>query len=176
MTREPSLATLKALAEAVDAWYGNPDAEEPGWCDESKQLFRQLVAYRAEIAPRLRTRAEVDAEIVAIIRERCLMASSSFSGDRTRWEHLQALCTEPTVPEAERCPQCLCVGHHEKPCNPERPPIGTDPNEVCPCPASARLIGYLRDLREIYNEEKCRGSVPSGRIAGILGRWLGGHP
>jgi len=171
MKREPSLATLKALADAADKYHRHAGSNEAEWFTEA------IEAYRAEIAPLLRTRAEVDAEIATICRVAYGAGSIAVvSGAVNMSNRIEQLCAEPTVPEAERCPQCLCVGHHEKPCNPERPPIGTDPNEVCPCPASARLIGYLRDLREIYNEETCRGSVPSGRIAGILGRWLGGHP
>jgi hypothetical protein len=176
MSREPSLATLKALAEAAVRYVG-PNGERMG-SNDGAELAAYVSAYRAEITPPLRTRAEVDAAIVSEIREWFHNSGNYPVGlaDHTR-ANLLALCREPTAPEPERCPQCLCVGHHQKPCHPDRSPVGSSA-AVCPCDASQRLHGYLRDLREIYNEECAQGrdSVALGRIAGVIGRYLGGHP
>ena len=110
MTREPSLATLKALAEAVAA-----NVRGPGpWDAVSKALH----AYEAEIAPRLRTRAEVDAEIARTVR-----TIGSRGGPHTPTElhpttadlqHLVALRDELTAPEAETLVDCdVCDGKGE---------------------------------------------------------------
>jgi len=89
MTREPSVATLRRLAEAVDE---HARINDPGGTSPSRYR-EQLAAYRAEIAP-LRTRAEVDAEIVALVR-------SGSIHERGNYGRLDELRHEPTVPEAE---------------------------------------------------------------------------
>jgi hypothetical protein len=157
MTRKPaSRETLERLAEAIDLRMRNKDSDLDG-C---------LERYRAETTPPLRTRSEVDAEIVQVVRDCYRTGNLAWLG-----EDLTGLCRELTLPEPERCPQCLCVGHHQKPCNPERPPVGAG-LAVCPCDASQRLHGYLRDILELYDSE----GRSWGQVAGVLGRWRGGHP
>src|SRR6187402_1691852 len=86
MKREPSLATLKALAEALAA-----NVRGPGpWDAVSKALH----AYEAEIAPRLRTRAEVDAEIAQTCRSVLCGPYHATALCST----LARLCAEPTAP------------------------------------------------------------------------------
>ncbi len=126
----------------------------------------QEAAWEAAAPKKLRTRGEVDAEIVQVVRDCYRTGNLAWLG-----EDLTGLCRELTLPEPERCPQCLCVGHHQKPCNPKRPPVGAG-LAVCPCDASQRLHGYLRDILELYDSE----GRSWGQVAGVLGRWRGGHP
>lgn len=96
MTREASVETLRRLAEAVDT------AVRPGHAGLAADIVSDaLAAYRAEIAP-LRTRAEVDAEIVERVRlaERVAPAGAMMWDEMLRRD-LQTLCREPTAPEAE---------------------------------------------------------------------------
>ncbi len=164
--REASRATLEALAEKVSLYaemFTSERAERRIWPDEILPL---VAAYRAETAPQLRSLAEVNAEIVQVVRECYRTGNLAWLG-----EDLTGLCRELALPELERCPQCLCVGHHQKPCHPDRPPIGVG-LAVCPCDASQRLHGYLRDLLELYDSE----DRSWGQVAGVLGRWRGGQP
>ena len=94
--REASRETLERLAEAVDShkllWmHANKSA---AWED----LSDALSAYRAEITPPLRTRAEVDAEIAATIRKDRL-ASRGLGMSHNTLCALDRLCAEPTAPE-----------------------------------------------------------------------------
>jgi hypothetical protein len=110
MTREPSLATLKALAEAISEQV--TIVHDGSTVDGEKRVrnwdkIRALVdRYRSEIAPRLRTRAEVDAEIVVVARE--LGRQYTVAGHN----RLSALSAEPTAPEKAPddlpwdCPRC----------------------------------------------------------------------
>jgi len=86
--------TLHRLARAVDAWYGHDSTEEqPGWCEDSKEMLRAVVQLRAECRVPLRTRAEVDAEIADWIRS----AVESKLHINPTWERVEQLCAEPTA-------------------------------------------------------------------------------
>ena len=88
MTREASVETLRRLAEASELYERKvADIECPDE-PESIQFREALAAYRSEIAP-LRTRAEVDAEIVKAARD-------PYFGDGMSVAILKALCREPT--------------------------------------------------------------------------------
>jgi hypothetical protein len=109
MKREPTLATLKALAEAAVRYVG-PNGERMG-SNDGAELAAYVSAYRSEITPRLRTRAEVDAEIATIVRVAYGAGHIAVtSGAVSMTRRVEELCAEPTAPEAE-------------PCNPERPPL-----------------------------------------------------
>lgn len=121
MTREPSLATLKALAEAVSLYaemFTREREESRQW---PEKVMPALLAYRAEIAPRLRTRAEVDAE-----RLRNLDAwSSAQIATATLATREAKLCAEPTAPEGETpepareyCGPCYVNGIRQAPGHP----------------------------------------------------------
>lgn len=93
---EARIAAALALAEADDAWFGETDGPpDSGWDRESKDHYLRLQSYRAT-APKLRTRAEVDAEIAKVSRE----FWSNPHLDLDRRERLENLCAEPTA-EAE---------------------------------------------------------------------------
>lgn len=98
---EPSrerIAAALALAKAADTWYGLEATEEqPGWCEESKAMFRAMQAYRAT-AHKPRTRAEVDAEIAKLTRE-CVENEWAGDDDYELWEAVTKLCREPTARE-----------------------------------------------------------------------------
>ena len=97
--REASRETLERLAEAYH------HAQDPR--GSSKRETRLEDAYRCwleETAPRLRTRAEVDAEIATIMRRVDAEARAAGGwgfghrrlGDENR---VGELCSEPTAPE-----------------------------------------------------------------------------
>jgi hypothetical protein len=93
------IAAALALAEAVDAYYTKATDER------AKAHQTALAAYRAT-APKLRTRAEVDAEIVAKVREHSRLWPEHGPDDPraagARWAAIQALCREQTAPEPDR--------------------------------------------------------------------------
>ena len=94
MTRKPaSRETLERLARALDTHH--LDAPVSG----DRMLMDALAAWRAEITPPLRTRAEVDAEIANLMRGvyRAGVGAVSYSADESL--RLSRLCTEPTAPE-----------------------------------------------------------------------------
>ncbi len=101
-----SRETLERLAKAVDAWYGMETTEQqPGWCDESKEMFRTLSAYRAESTPKLRTLAEVDREIGALLREDVAHGPGiDCLGYDPTAKKLRLLCVERVAPEPEKPP------------------------------------------------------------------------
>lgn len=90
------IAAALALAEACDDYFSG-DAMVSGI------VFGALQAYRAT-APRLRTRAEVDAEIAGIMRDvyRAGLGSVFYSVDESL--RLSRLCAEPTATEPLREP------------------------------------------------------------------------
>lgn len=63
-------------------------------------LDRAVDHARAEaLVPPLRTRAEVDAEMVQMMRERCAMESAPFAHDRDLWLRFRDLCAERLAPD-----------------------------------------------------------------------------
>jgi hypothetical protein len=95
--REPTLATLKALAAADDGWYGSTDGEPPPGVDEASQAhFRALKAYRIERGTQRRTEAEVDAQIAGFVRGWADAGCGLMLGPE-RVALLQALCNERTA-------------------------------------------------------------------------------
>lgn len=100
MKREPTLATLRALAAADDAWYGSTEGKpEPGWTDESKAHFRALKAYRVETGAQQRTKADVDAEIVRAVRDDWRRGvGGGLLFDALLRSTLEELCREPYGP------------------------------------------------------------------------------
>jgi hypothetical protein len=99
MTRKPaSRETLERLAEALAANIRGPGP----WDAVSKALH----AYEAETTPPLRTRAEVDAEIVKHARVVYIPEVLRHDG----YGVLADLLQEPTAPEGEKCPACHLCG------------------------------------------------------------------
>lgn len=104
-----SPVTHKRLAVAFDANWGN---DSPGALERYSELRAALDAFRAEATVKLRTRAEVDAEIartVRVMRERHGTIPAIIPiGEQTE---LLGLCAEPTAeppidcefPEADPC-------------------------------------------------------------------------
>jgi hypothetical protein len=60
--------------------------------------------------------------------------------------------SERATDEAERCPQCLCVGHHVAPCNVNRAPVGDPALTICPC---GRCHPEMTD-EQLTDEERAR--------------------
>jgi hypothetical protein len=151
MTREASVATLRRLAEAVDA-YGKEMRvfETPGVAPLAtcyRQLSNALAAYRSEIAP-LRTREQVDADIAALTRQ-CVDDEWAGDDDYAKWEKITALCREltrdsgPSSADGEEVPS-------------PRPPAS---------PAGADLIQRLALLERYLGPsaiEWARSQMPSG--------------
>lgn len=100
---EPSkerIAAALALAEA---------AESNGTLSE--QFMAALQAYRATL-PKLRTRAEVDAEIAALIRG--VMSTDHKALFQSHYGRLEALCAEPIAePCPADCPDCAYAAGDE---------------------------------------------------------------
>ena len=90
------------LAEAVNAGFESAAAHH------YEAVKSALLAYRAEITPPLRTRAEVDAEIAGIVRDWGGGSMGPFGADR--FHRLQSLIAEHTVPDGDAlawdCPNC----------------------------------------------------------------------
>ncbi len=90
----PSQARIDAalrLARAVDIM----DREYPG--ESTPRVSEALSAYRATL-PRLRTRAEVDADLVHQLRRYAKLTIEHR--DRSNlWPDIERLCAEPTAPE-----------------------------------------------------------------------------
>lgn len=110
MTARPSDAACRALAEAVDKWEDFTGALNDKVITGARAIAvrESLAAYRAELAP-LRTRAEVDAEMVAECREyydriwRPDGCEPQWDGMTRGWvDRMNQLCREPTAPEADR--------------------------------------------------------------------------
>lgn len=101
MTRPASLATLQALAEAFDKWARHLSfIHGSSVTDEHRAVADALAAYRAEVGPPLRTRAEVDAQIAATIRKDRLASRGLGMANSTLYA-LDNLCAERTrEPEA----------------------------------------------------------------------------
>ncbi len=131
--------TMARLCEAIDQRLRRTGAEPP------QEWAAELAAYRAETTPPLRSRASVDAELVAVIRawagRRILQ---QVEGDRIR-----ALCVEPTAPELapdkwtadcgcrcvssgpEKCPGChLCSFLIDNPHTAPEPAPSAEPYRV----------------------------------------------
>jgi hypothetical protein len=129
MTRKlASRETLERLAEAVDAYGRQNHMFEAEHVTPVREALR---AYRAEITPPLRTRAEVDTEIALIVR--AIVAATGESpgcwgiGKRTLGQEsrLVTLCAEPTAPEGETpepareyCGPCYVNGVRQTPGHP----------------------------------------------------------
>jgi hypothetical protein len=107
--REASRETLERLARALDTHH--LDAPVSG----DRMLMDALTAWRAEIAPRLRTRADVDAEIATICRVAYGAGNIAVvSGAVNMSNRIEKLCAEPTAPEAETLVDCdVCDGKGE---------------------------------------------------------------
>lgn len=87
--------SLERLVEEIDRW----SSTKVPW-DES--VLPVIDAIRAEAAPKLRTKAEVDAEIVTTVRQCYGTGNLAWLG-----EDLTKLCAEPIAPEAEpKCSEC----------------------------------------------------------------------
>lgn len=105
--REASVETMRRLAEAVDKFWNAP-MDAAVTMAAHGAVADALAAYRSEIAP-LRTRAEVDSEIAAAVRE-CYgkRAREEPLLPRHLWNEkalrLIDLCREPTAPEASGPP------------------------------------------------------------------------
>jgi len=157
------VAAALALARADSAWYGGTDGDpEPGWDHASKAHFMALKAYRAAIAPKLRTRAEVDAEKLQV-------ASSFFAGyqsEKTCRENWGRLCREETAPEPDpKPPPAPAPGYHCPKCGPIGPDIddegqcnrcgrfaeGAEPVDSCGCEASDALRDEVKELRQLLD-------------------------
>lgn len=95
-----SQATKDRVCAAVHEWAGEY-REQPGYADESKELARALAQLRAECSPKLRTRAEVDAEIANEVRLSVARGPDEdlfYGQDRQeeqRASRIRALCAEP---------------------------------------------------------------------------------
>lgn len=101
--RQASRQTLERLAEAADRYVG-PNGERMG-SNDGIELAAYVSAYRAEITPPLRTRAEVDAEIVRHARSTYDPHTLEADG----YGVLAELLREPTAPEGHR-PKCIRCG------------------------------------------------------------------
>lgn len=98
------IAAALALAEAVDRWSakmgtftGSVEGRVTDDSEEWSATCETLTAFRAT-APKLRTRAEVDAEIVS--RFRSAYASGSLVGSLVE---IGELCREETAPQCDEC-------------------------------------------------------------------------
>ncbi len=91
MTTTERIAAALALADICDQLEGSTALKD------RKEYEARLQAYRAA-APKLRTRAEVDAELAMLVR---VYAGIRYD-DRSQmhWDAIERLCSEPTAPEA----------------------------------------------------------------------------
>lgn len=161
---EPSkerIAAALALAEAVDAAARACDLD-----GTPPELFQRtflarceaLAAYRAT-APRLRTRAEVDAEMVSLMRDRC-GRGGTLDEDQQLWIRFNELAREPTADPHE-------------PTQPEPDP------EACSCDESERLHGYMEDIKALHRVWSDNGADPFQAltcIGHVLMRWMSNEP
>jgi hypothetical protein len=134
--RKASPETMARLCEAIDQRLRRTGAEPP------HEWAAELAAYRAETTPPLRSRAEVDAEIVTEAR-------LYWAGPRTatplRERRLNALCAEPTAPEPAPSAEPYRVHDlrntftsHDQDTREERP---------CGCEEAEALKRSLREIR-----------------------------
>jgi ribosomal protein L37E len=163
MSADPSpevVAAALALAEAASECVKPPNLE-PG--APYRRLCTALAAYRASIATTLRTRAEVDAEIVATVRT--WFANSGGRpvgmGDGTV-RALELSCREQTAPEPSpppesyECPKCGPIGRDVtddgecKRCGRNAYIVGTQEcADACGCEASDELRDTVKELRRL---------------------------
>ncbi len=111
----PSPETMRRVCEADLALQTTPTGSATYKRAEIER-HEALVAYRAEIAPKLRTRAEVDAEIVSITREHCRRRPGDEKlPSEAIWKErcflIIELVSEPTAPEPE--PESHACNHPE---------------------------------------------------------------
>lgn len=95
--RDWSRATRESLVALASCYLGPDD-------DRTRELIGQAAdRLRAEVEPRRRTRAEVDAELCADIREymRLRYQVDGTTGDQLQpiWARMSELCSEPTRDE-----------------------------------------------------------------------------
>lgn len=120
--REAPVEVMRELCEAVDA--AAVAADDPRGCPPElfERAFRErceaLAAYRAAIAPKLRTRAEVDAEIATIVRT--AYGSGTFHircGCAEVSPRVEELCREQTAPEPPQLIDCEFPEPDPVPCD-----------------------------------------------------------
>lgn len=162
--RRAPIEVLEALAEAVTV------ARERGWTLPTN-VEPAHDAYRAATAP-LRTRAEVDAEIVDEVRH----AAHLLQGDG--YGKIVSLCSEPNRDEPEterisdrRCRRCCALFatpverlSHEGSCTNATTDHDADliEPERCGCEEAEALKAKVRHIREVcgrYAVSCCAGDV-----------------
>ncbi|HEU4582484.1 MAG TPA: hypothetical protein VFS67_29705 [Polyangiaceae bacterium] len=161
---EPSkerIAAALALAEADCALATAVDGEgrvPPELLQARQDAIR---AYRAT-APKLRTRAEVDAEIAKLTRECVENEWAGGEDGYKRWERVTALCGEETAPEPTELGACPpdCVA-----CNPLPDPLvqqtlAADESEACSCEEAEALKAQF---------DRCRAIVRAARLGEVNG-------
>jgi hypothetical protein len=151
--RRAPLEVLERLAEAVDEWAGGvsfyPNSSEPGKLLH-EAVCNALAAYRAATA-QLRSRAEVDAEIVGLVRS--FVDDKGMAEEGRYWDlrsKMFSLCREPTSgPGDESAPE--------------------DP-EACSCDESEGLKRKLLDIRTEYElwETSAKGSTATLSAIGLI--------
>ncbi len=175
--RKASPEIMARLCEAVDAYskglkvFETINVADP---TDYSRLADALSAYRSETTPPLRSRAEVDAEIVTEAR-------LYWAGPRTatplRERRLNALCAEPTAPEPAPSAEPYRVHDlrntftgHDQDTREERP---------CGCEDSDRLNGYLRDIKFLHrqwSDEKGLAGHTLTQIGNVVLRWMSSLP
>lgn len=146
-----------------------------------KELLAAIAKAMKEAAPKPRTRAEVDAEIAAIVRVAFGAGTISLtSGAVNMTGRLEELCAECLAPEPEVRPKCIRCGEHWTPdegvdathvecleCF-NRPADATEP-ERCSCEEALALRKRLDAVREILREIAAPGITLEMRKSHALG-------
>lgn len=156
--------TLEKLAAAVSRM--NLNLTEY-WEDEAKDLVDAhrvaLDAARAEAAPKLRTRAEVDAEIAREVRLSVARGCdedffyAQCRQEEQRVSRVRQLCAEPLAPEPD--PNHTDVVQPDDAPEPER----------CSCEEALTLREKLKAVREILRELAAPGITLEMRKSHALG-------
>jgi hypothetical protein len=136
--REAPVEVMRELCEAAaGCWNQKSDREEPpaGLEPPERRMWKAMHAYRAAIAPKLRTRAEVDAELADAVRANVEHPSLALC------QYIEKLAREETAPE---------------PTTPEL----ADP-DPCSCDQALELQAKLDRIRALAEPAKGASSIPT---------------
>ena len=148
--------------------------------ERSNEVVASRKACHAEaFVPPLRTRAEVDAELVRMMRERCALESASFAHDRDLWLRFRELCAEETAPDPNHTDVLQAPGF-DGPCFETRAearasaPEAADP-DPCSCEEALGLRRSLEAAVTLLEEwvETGRRGADRSALSDRTRYWLG---
>jgi hypothetical protein len=132
--RKAPESVMRDLCEAVSKYWSSSG--------HGGEVWTHLCAYRAATAP-LRTRQEVDGELVSWVRE----SVATNRHINSTWNGVLRLCSEPTANEPSALVDRV---------------LASDEPEACSCEESEDLKRKLQHVRDIcgrYGASCCAGDV-----------------